>query len=540
MTGTIYESPDGPLKNEYYGNAARFIVDSPYLKANPEKPLFIDALTGESLKAREFVQLLQQIHTALRNEGIGEHDVVIIYAVNTIYTVPIQHGILAAGAIVSPANAAYLPEELAYQIKATNAKLAITIPAMKPTVEKACALAEKNPAILTIEELVARARKCAPTPPVEFADPRDSVSRDAYYCFSSGTSGLPKGVMSTHRNMISNCQQQVQSGWRIYNTDHIYMGILPLSHIYGLCKFGFTTPYIASTLIVHPKFELVPVLDSIVKYKVTHMHVVPPVVVLLAKSPVIEQYKDELKKTLRKIYSGAAPLSKSLIRATEKRIGVPVLQMYGLTETSPVTHLPADEDSCDPAAVGWLVAGLEARIVGADGVDVPPGEPGELWLRGPNIMKGYLDNAEATAAAFGDGRWFKTGDVAIYNKSSQQYYIVDRVKELIKSKGHQVAPAEVEALLLKHPNVRDAAVVGVYSEEEATEYPRAFVVLDEGISPIDVKNWFDKSVARHKRLWGGLVVLEAIPKSPSGKILRRTLRDGKGFKVHGDKPAAKL
>ena len=204
--------------------------------------------------------------------------------------------------------------------------------------------------------------------------------------------------------------------------------------------------------------------------------------------------------------------------------------------TSPINHFPTyDLAGYDVESVGWLMPGLEGRLVDENGQDVHGfNERGELWLRGPNIMRGYIKNAEATAETFSaDGQWLRTGDVAIVNETGQ-WFIVDRFKELIKSKGHQVAPAELESILLSNPDVVDAAVTGIHMPEEGTELPRAFVVLRNAtVDPLVVKRWFDSKVARHKKLWGGLVVIDVVPKSSAGKIQRRILRDRKDDVVHG-------
>lgn len=259
---------------------------------------------------------------------------------------------------------------------------------------------------------------------------------------------------------------------------------------------------------------------------------VPPVVLLLVHSPNVAKYDVSSLKTVQ---SGAAPLSKELSEAFSKRFnGTTVVQGYGMTETSPALLMCSVEDAqAGHTGVGRIVPTYQVRLVREDGTDAPPGERGELWARGPNIMKGYHGNRAATEKTMAPGNWLKTGDVCVQNDQGL-WHVVDRVKELIKYKGFQVAPAELEALLLTHPKIVDCGIVGVYDASQATELPRAYIVTNPtaGISSLDaqlafakeVQAWVAGRVAAHKRLRGGVVVTVAIPKSPSGKILRNTLR----------------
>lgn len=317
------------------------------------------------------------------------------------------------------------------------------------------------------------------------------------------------------------------------------LGVLPFQHIFGMAKFIHYGLYIGMTVVVMPRFDLHVFLEAVPKYKITLGILVPPILVLLAKNPDVLKYD---LSSLRVILSGAAPLSAQLGDEVQARIPTcQVTQGYGLTETSPTSHYtPASKYQNFKGTCGRLMPCVEARLVDEDGRDVAHeqgeyGKPGELWMRGPTIMKGYLNNEAATRDAITPDGWFKTGDVAIYR--DEHFFIVDRKKELIKYKGFQVAPAEVEAMLLTHPKVADAAVIGVYKAEEATELPRAYVVPAAGAG-VDVKDaaqckafgdevrqWFDSRVANHKKLRGGVCIEAAIEKSPSGKILRRVYRD---------------
>lgn len=226
------------------------------------------------------------------------------------------------------------------------------------------------------------------------------------------------------------------------------------------------------------------------------------------------------------VNSGAAPLTKGLVDAFYSRLNIPVKQGYGLSECSPTTHLVPWErwDTCIGAA-GILLPNMTAKYVGEDGEELPVGETGELWMKGPNIMMGYLNNPTATANAITPDGFFKSGDVG-HQDAAGNFWITDRVKELIKYKGFQVPPAELEGILVVHEEVEDCAVVGVFIEHLATEVPRAFVVVKEGgrVSEEDLVKWVETKVAPHKRLRGGVRFIKEVPKSVSGKILRRVLR----------------
>lgn len=531
----MYTSPDGEIENLYAGNCVSFMRASPY-HTSGDKKILVDAETEDGLTAKQLFELSGKISNVLKTQyNIQYDDVVCIFCPNSVYVPALHFGILGLGGIVSPANIAYLPSELNHQLKVSRSKLILTSAQLKERCKEA--LNGNNTwveNIITVDELLEQAQSSEVVSEKPIQLPGNvAVSKDAYYCFSSGTSGVPKGVITTHQNITSNIQQQLEMSQDIYSEKNTFGGLLPMSHIFGLIKFVYTLPYVGAKTIMFKAFDFEFTLQSVIKYKINQLHVVPPMVVLFAKSPLVEKYKQVKNGIIENLMSGAAPLSDSLMDAVGERLKCKVVQGYGLTETSPVSHLFVhDPEKYNKASVGWLIPSMQARVVDVDGNDMPEGSRGELWMKGPNIMKGYLRNPEATAEVLTPDGWFRTGDVAIVDKTGQ-YYIVDRVKELIKSKGHQVAPAELEAILLTHPKVNDAAVVGHYVPEEASEYPRAFLVLVEGTDPLEVKKWFDNQVARHKRLWGGIVVMSAIPKSPSGKILRRELKGREGDEAHG-------
>ena len=274
------------------------------------------------------------------------------------------------------------------------------------------------------------------------------------------------------------------------------------------------------------KFDIERFCAHIQNHKITFAYVVPPVVLLLGKHPIVDKYD---LSTLRMMNSGAAPLTRELVDTTYARLKVPIKQGYGLSETSPTTHTqPWEEWHSTIGSVGRLVPNMTAKYMSPDERELPIGETGELWLKGPNVFKGYLNNAEGTKNALTEDGYFRTGDVGHQDKDGN-FYITDRVKELIKYKGFQVAPAELEGLLASHPMIDDVAVIGIYDATQATEVPRAYAVPARGVeaSPKteeEIVGWLRERVANHKRLRGGVRFVDEVPKSASGKILRRVLK----------------
>lgn len=294
----------------------------------------------------------------------------------------------------------------------------------------------------------------------------------------------------------------------------------------GLTCLIHQSIYSGLQLVVMAKFDIEDFCRIINDHKVTFVYVVPPVVLLLSKHPVVSKYN---LSTVRMMNSGAAPLTKELVEAVYKRLKIPVKQGYGLSETSPTTHTqPWNDWDKTIGSVGTLLPYQTAKYMSPDEKEVPVGEVGELWIKGPNIFKGYLNNPDGTAHAKTADGYFKTGDIGYQDKEGN-FYITDRVKELIKYKGFQVPPAELEGYLVAHPSVNDVAVIGIYSEEHASELPRAYVVPAPGVersvvNAKEIEEWLGKKVASHKKLRGGVTFVDEIPKSVSGKILRRVLK----------------
>ncbi|CAO3624147.1 unnamed protein product [Cunninghamella blakesleeana] len=345
-------------------------------------------------------------------------------------------------------------------------------------------------------------------------------------CFSSGTSGQSKGVCSTHTNIVSNIlQSDALLGSHLTRGQDRVLGVLPFFHIFGLSVVIHYSIFLGIPIVVVSKFELTHFLETVQKQKVTFSCLVPPILVLLAKHPLIDNYD---LSSLRKIMCGAAPLSAELANEVSARLpGTIVTQGYGLTETSPVlTACPFD--AVRGGSSGLLVPNVSVKLVNEEGKEVGVGERGELWCKGPNIMQGYTKNPKATAESIDADGYFHTGDVAVVDEDGY-FYIVDRIKELIKYKGFQVPPAELESLLLTSPLVADCAVIGVYDTANATEIPRGYIVLKEGVEKSDatakiIQKFIADQVVHYKQI-RSIVFIDVVPKSPSGKILRRILRD---------------
>ena len=486
-------------------------------------PALIDGSTGASITFGELEGMVNKIAAALAERGIGAGDVVGLFAPNSPHYVAVFHGILRANAVVTSINSLYTPGELAHQLSDSGARLLFTI---SPFLDRALAAAAEVglPAekIVVLDgaeghESLADLLSTTAQPPAQTVTSGDT----AVLPYSSGTTGRAKGVMLTHRNLVANLQQiaamgEVDDGTRI-------LAVLPFFHIYGMTVMMNQGLHRRATVVTMPRFDLQEFLRVISEYRVSRIYIAPPVAVALAKHPIVDQYD---LSCIDVIFSGAAPLDAELGHAVAKRLGCTVLQGYGMTELSPVSHsMPDDRPDLDLNSCGFAIPNITCKIVDPEtGEEVGPGMPGELWVKGPNVMAGYLNNPEATAATLDDEGYLHTGDVATVTEDGV-FTIVDRVKELIKYKGYQVPPAELEALLLTHEKIADAAVIGV-RDAEGEEVPKAFVVRQEGASDLteeDVMTFVAERIAPHKKV-RVVEFIDQIPKSASGKILRKDLR----------------
>ncbi|MEA2692560.1 MAG: hypothetical protein QOJ16_1947 [Acidobacteriota bacterium] len=486
------------------------------------KAALIDGPTGRAYTYGEWAALVLRAAAGLARHGFGKGDVLAIYSPNLPEYAIAFHGAALAGGVVTTINPLYTVDELTYQLRDSGARYLITV---GPFLDKALAAARsvglsrifvfdetgKAEGVLPFTSLLA---EDGPVPEPGIAPREDLVALP----YSSGTTGLPKGVMLTHYNLVANLLQNAASPLEV-GTDDTIIAVLPFFHIYGLVVVMNLGLYHGATIVTLPRFELDSFLATLAKYGVTFANVVPPIVLALAKHPAVGQH--DLSK-LRMIFSGAAPLGGEIAQACARRLGCLVFQGYGLTETSPVTHVsPSDPALAKPGSVGFPLPNTECQIADLDsGAPLGPGERGEICIRGPQNMLGYLNRPEATAAMIDASGWLHTGDVG-YVGEDGHLYVVDRVKELIKYKGLQVAPAELEAVLLTHPAVADAAVIPS-PDEEAGEVPKAFVVLRGEAIPDEILAFVAARVAPYKRI-RRLEIVDQIPKSAAGKILRRVL-----------------
>jgi acyl-CoA synthetase (AMP-forming)/AMP-acid ligase II len=484
-----------------------------------EKPALIDGPSGRVLRYGELAARVAALRGGLAARGFGKGDTLAIYLPNLPEYAVAFHGAASAGGRAMTANPLYTEHELGHQLHDSRARFLLTVP---PLLETALAAAERG----EVEEVFvigederatpfAELLAAEPTPPAVISPAGDLAALP----YSSGTTGLPKGVMLTHRNLVANLIQAAEP-LQVTEADTI-VGCLPFFHIYGMTVIMNLGLRNGATIVTMPRFDLAQFLELIERHRVSAGFVVPPIALALAKHPAVDEAD---LSSLRFLMSGAAPLGAELVEAVEARLGCMVAQGYGMTETSPVTHtVPMDPERNRIGTVGPAVRGTECRLVDPEtGEDAGPGERGEIWVRGPQVMRGYLDNEEATVATIDAEGWLHTGDVGVVDEAGY-YSIVDRLKELIKYKGYQVPPAELEALLHAHPAVADVAVVGV-ADEEAGELPKAFVVVAAGaeLDHDELMEWVGERVAPQKRI--RLVEeIEAVPKSPSGKILRREL-----------------
>ncbi len=487
-----------------------------------DKPALIEGPTGRVITYGELARSIREVAAGLAKRGFKKGDVFGILSPNVPEYGIVFHAVATLGGVNCTVNPLYTAQEISHQLKDAGAKFLVTVPQCMDKAVQAAADAN-------IEELFAFAPEGSDTngatpfsalflkggtPPEVAINPLEDLVALPY---SSGTTGLPKGVMLTHHNLVANICQMV--GLRYFSCDDTLICLLPLFHIYGLVVVLNMGLHSGSTIVTMPRFELEPFLQTLQDYDVTMAHLVPPIVLALTKHPIVDNYKLPKLKT---IFSGAAPLDENLTRACMARLGCDIRQGYGLTETSPVTHSsPPERERVKYGSVGVAAPNTECKIINLEtGEELGANEEGEVCVRGPQVMKGYLNRPDATAATIDPDGWLHTGDIG-YADDDGHFYIVDRAKELIKYKGFQVAPAELEALLLTHPDVADAAVIPC-PDDESGEVPKAYVVLKGEASEEELIEFVASRVAPHKKI-RAVEFTDKIPKSPSGKILRRFL-----------------
>ena len=491
-----------------------------------DKSALIDGTSGRALSYNELSSQIKHLAAGLNQRGFKKGDVCAVFCPNLPEYATIFLGVAAVGGINTTVNSLYSTNDLIHQFTDSRAKFLITIPAF---MDRALPAADK----CGIEEIFVLGEAEGATPfsellkndgiaPEVTIDPKNDLVALPY---SSGTTGLSKGVMLTHENLVSD--MVLTTSINTITDKDVLIGVLPFFHIYGMVLILNLAIYRGVTLVTMPRFDLEQFLQIVEKYKITCLNLVPPLVLALSKHPLVDNYD---VSSIRLISSGAAPLGQELEQACADRLNCQIYQGYGLTEVAGASHvntIPVPSDKV--GAVGQVVPNTYSKIIDTEsGKELGINEQGEVLIKGPHVMKGYLNNEEATKHCIDEDGWFHTGDIG-YADEDGYFFIVDRVKELIKYKAYQVAPAELEAILVSHEAIADAAVIPS-PDEEAGEIPKGFIVLSSEISAEEIMKFVAEQVAPHKKI-RKIEIVDEIPKSASGKILRRVLVEQEREKV---------
>ncbi|XP_025091259.1 4-coumarate--CoA ligase 1-like isoform X6 [Pomacea canaliculata] len=506
-----YEQPFWPFlkrKMESYGDSTALV--NPY--------------TREEISFRDLVVKVERLARGLLKLGLGQGRTLTIVSPNNVENAMAVVATIAIGAVVHAPNPASVPGELRRQMVLCDTCLVLTVPELLTAVKEA--VAELNIPVIIIGPRDGNLNFLdvldLGTGDVSLSPPRDPATTLASLLFSSGTTGLPKGVEITQRNIMAFIHFSKYHDEDILTQNDTILLLLPLFHVYGQVVLLMTALAYGCRQVIMNKFEMVPFLTFIGRYKVTRLFLVPPIIVGMVSFPNLSQYD---LSSVQIVVSGAAPLGKETEEQFCKKLHLKALiQGYGLTEC--MVAVISKQNDTRPGSVGRLLPNTKAKIVDPEtGRSLGVNQRGELYLHGPQMTRGYLKNPEATRQLIDDQGWLHTGDVAIID-SDGFIYIVDRLKELIKYKGEQVAPAVLEDLLLGHLAIADACVIGM-PDPVAGELPRAYVVPMSGVKVTEreVQDFVAKNTPSYMHLRGGVEFRDHIPKSPSGKILRRLLRD---------------
>lgn len=494
--------------------------------AELDRDAIVDSRTGETLTYRKLVLQAEHLAGALSDRGLQPADVVAVFAANNVMFPVVLHGAMRAGLTVTPLNALGNADDVAKQLLDSGARMIFTTPELLAVAQDAANLVGIAPAEVVCTELMAGIPFLGEligqelSPPALVLEPR---THPAVLPYSSGTTGRPKGVVLTHQNLVANlCQIREHIG---IDVDDRVLTVLPMFHIYGL-NVLLNASLQARATIVLGKFDTATFASLVHAHRCTYLFIAPPIAVALVNQAHIDA---EMFSSVHTVFSGAASLDRHIASRLSTMLGCNVRQGYGMSELSPVSHLVPQASTAIPLdSIGVLMPNIEAKVIDVSShIEIPStstnySQPGELWVKGPNVMLGYLNNESATADTLDADGFLHTGDI-VRTDPAGNFYVVDRLKELIKYKGYQVPPAELEAVLLTHPDVIDCAVVGAI-DDSGEEVPKAFVVSNTAsLAAQDVMDFVRERVAPHKRV-RIVEFIDAIPKSATGKILRRELR----------------
>ena len=513
---TIIRSPypDVPIRD-------LSITELVFAGIDPAQAILIDGPTGREVTGAQFIGGVKALAGGLTARGYAPGGCVALMAPNIPEFCTVFHAVAWAGGTVTTVNPTYTAHELRHQLNDAGAELLVTVAPFLDTAREGIKGTRVREIVVIgpgVDEVPGLAAFMGA--PLDTQAPVDLDAHVVCLPYSSGTTGLPKGVMLTQRNLTVNADQLLALA-DLHRGEHT-VAFLPFFHIYGLQVLMNIYLAAGGGLVTMPRFDLEMYLRLVTEHRTPRLWIVPPVALALAKHPLVDSYD---LTCVTQVNSAAAPLGADVAEAMGKRLGTNATQGYGMTELSPVSHItPFGRGK--PGASGVTISNTESRIVNPETLeDLAPGEDGELWVRGPQVMKGYLNNPKATAETIVEGGWLRTGDIAHFDEDGY-LFITDRLKELVKYKGFQVAPAELEAELVTHPAIADAAVIGK-PDDEAGELPMAFIVAAPGQdAPTleEVGKYLEDRLAHYKQV-RVLKVVDEIPKSASGKILRRFLRD---------------
>lgn len=505
---TIFSSPFPDVAITKQTITERVFSD---LVNRPDEVVLIDGPTGRSLTAAAFMVQVKRLAGGLTAKGLGAGKTIALMAPNIPEYCVIFHGIAWAGGTITTLNPGYTGSEVAHQLTDANADILITTSDFFETAISGAG--DRQVIVIGTPEYDSLFGQT-----LEAQVPVDLDAHTVVLPYSSGTTGLPKGVMLSHRNLVVNVDQTIIAAG--FQPGEITAAFLPLFHIYGMTVLMNVHLAGGGALVTMPRFDLPMFLQISQDHKTRRMWVVPPVAIALSKHPLVDDYD---LSHLEMVFIAAAPSGPELTDTVAARLDCNVLQGFGMTELSPVSHVvPCNAPRS--GAAGIVLPNTTCQIVDPEsGKALPVGQEGELWIKGPQVMQGYLNNAKATAESVTADGWLRTGDIARIDADGYMF-IVDRLKELIKYKGFQIAPAELEAVLVAMEGIADAAVIGL-PDDEAGELPIAFVVRSEGgPNEAAIHAHFVDKLATYKQLHQ-IGFVDEIPKSASGKILRRLLRD---------------